>query len=82
MWDKRKFDKPLVNEQFGNDHIVQKLHFDPELKMLYAYGRGSQDISVWQYSTEVDKLLYFLTNCFETNPTIGFSMMPKTCVNP
>jgi hypothetical protein len=82
IWDIRYFTEALCRNDLGNGNSVQRLTYDHEHDLIYAFGRGSSEITLWKYNAANPDGLLNLNNYVESAPTIGFSLMPKHVLNP
>lgn len=81
IWDIRYFTEPLCRNDLGSGNEVQRLTYDSSHDLLYAFGRGSSELSLWKFNADSPDGLLYLHSFMDSCPTIGFSLMPKYVVN-
>lgn len=81
VWDIRNIGEPIAREKLGSGQSVCSLHYNPIHNILYSSGRGSMDVAIWKFATDIENCLKWYSNCQSPQPTIGFSLLPREAIN-
>lgn len=77
VWDLRNFSEPVCRKGLGSGQSVVIWHYNPYHNILYTSGKGSMDIGIYKFSTELPEFIKHYSNSTSPQPTIGFSLMPR-----
>ena len=78
VWDLRQLSQgPLASGALGDGSGIGHIYFDREHKLLYNAGRGDGSVQMFQYGTNLPKLVVMLGKCAHNQAQKSFCMLPK-----
>jgi len=76
LWDIKKLDKPMTNQQIDQASGVITPHYDSDLNIVYLAGRGDSNIKYLEV-TDTDPYVHFLSSFSAGSPQVAVSFLPK-----